>query len=487
MTRYSDAMWRFLLLTVLLLVLPGESRAQAPAGDPVVWEACTGRPGAAGPVLGDCRPVGKAIDPQGREIWLRGVVARPDDDQARALYVVGTAASEVWLNGRRFGSNGQPGGSAARERPGRYQIALPIPERAWRDGENVLVVRMSSFHGGLKLSRPVMGLFVAAYPLPATPMAFLAVVFAVAGALFAAAFGFGVIHMLRRTTSSLILAAIAGVASAQAVLESLRHLTAYAYPLHVWRLVGIWGLAAAFSILLVSWVVLRFWPGRRPAVIGGAAVLIVATGLAPGFDLKTGLALLVGAALSLVAAGVGAWRRTPTARLTLAYLAVFLVVAVSFPEWLVDLSYFLLAAALVLPLLMVEVVRLGRDDREREAALSRAAARPNCLTVASARGVERAPLKEIVAVVGADDYVELRMTGGRTLLHAARLDRLEAELPPSFMRVHRSVIANLDHVRGMEREGGRWRLILTEGAPLPVSRARAQAVRDRLDEPLGET
>lgn len=137
---------------------------------------------------------------------------------------------------------------------------------------------------------------------------------------------------------------------------------------------------------------------------------------------------------------------------------------------------------LVLPLLMTEVVRLGRDDRQREAALSRAAARPDCLTVASARSVERVPVREIVAVVGADDYVELRLSGGRSLLHATRLDRLEVELPPGFLRVHRSVIANVDHVRGMERDGGRWRLIMAEGGPFPVSRARVQAVRDRLDE-----
>jgi DNA-binding LytR/AlgR family response regulator len=155
-----------------------------------------------------------------------------------------------------------------------------------------------------------------------------------------------------------------------------------------------------------------------------------------------------------------------------------------FPTWLVDLSYFLFAVGLVLPLLMAEVVRLGRNDQAREVALTRAAARPNCLTVASSRGVERVPLSDIVAVVGADDYVELRLTNGRRLLHAARLDRLEEELSASFLRVHRSVIANLAHVRGFEREGGRGRLLMDEGAPLPISRNRLPTVRDALDEPL---
>ncbi len=71
----------------------------------------------------------------------------------------------------------------------------------------------------------------------------------------------------------------------------------------------------------------------------------------------------------------------------------FLALGLLFPRWLVDLSYFLFAAGLVLPLLMAEVVRLGRDDRAREAALTRAASRPDRLTVASARGVELCPFR----------------------------------------------------------------------------------------------
>jgi DNA-binding LytR/AlgR family response regulator len=133
---------------------------------------------------------------------------------------------------------------------------------------------------------------------------------------------------------------------------------------------------------------------------------------------------------------------------------------------------------------MVEVVRLGRDDTAREAALTRAASRPDRLTVASARGVELVPVADIVAVVGADDYVELRLAGGRSLLHAARLDRLEGQLPPAFLRVHRSAIANLARVQRLERDGTRWRLHLSDGVDLPVSRARLAALREALDDPL---
>ncbi len=470
-------MWRILLIAILFTSLPTALRAQDQD-----WEMCRGEAGAAAPMLRDCRPVDGVIDPQGRELWLRSVAQRPTGDDPVALYVVGAASSEAWLNGQKLGANGRPGASPAMETPGRYEAAFPIPQRMWRLADNVVVVRLSSFHGVVRLDGPIGGIMVAPYPWPSRTIP-VAITFLMAGTLFAAAFGFGVIYSLRRTGSSLALAGLAGVAGLQAVFESLRALVPYAYPVHGLRLVGIWVLTAAFAVLLVSYVVSRFWPQARRPLIALAVAAVAATWLAPGFDLKTAAALLVGLALSTMAAAVGARRRLPGARLSLAYLGAFMAIGVLFPNWLVDLSYFLFAAGLVLPLLMAEVVRLGRDDQEREVALTRAAARPNCLTVASSRGVERVPLADIVAVVGADDYVELRLTNGRRLLHAARLDRLEQELSTSFLRVHRSVIANLAHVRGFERDGGRGRLLMDEGSPLPISRNRLPTVRDALDEP----
>ncbi|WP_339932227.1 LytTR family transcriptional regulator DNA-binding domain-containing protein [uncultured Brevundimonas sp.] len=469
-------MWRILIIVGLLMGLASLARAAEPA-----WQTCRGTAGPDGPILSDCRPLTGVIDPQGRDLWLRTTVPAPDDNRPRALHVIGIASSEAWLNGRSLGANGRPAATAQAEVPGRYEAALPIGETAWRAGENALVVHLSSFHGGLRLDQPMGGVVVAPYPLPArTPL--LAITLVAAGALLAAAFGFGVIHAMRRTVSSLILAAIAAVAALQAVAESLRPLFGYAYPLHVWRLGAIWLLAAAFAVLLVSFVAGRFMPGARRPMIALAVIAAAATTVLPGFDGKTGWALLSGVILAIIAAGMGVWQRQPGARPILAWLALFMTLALAFPDWLVDLSYFLLAASLVLPLLMVEVVRLSREDRGREAALTRAADRPNRLTVASARGVELVPIPDILAVVGAGDYVELRLVGGRQLLHTARLERLADQLPPGFQRIHRSVIVNLAQVRRLDRDGDRWRVQMLEGPPLPVSRSRLSALRDALDD-----
>lgn len=479
-------MWRTLLLGLLLAGITTLARAQD-----LPWQACQGAVGPAGPVLRDCRPVEDFIDPQGRELWIRAAIAAPigvsgggsGDTRPRALYVAGVASSEAWLNGRRLGANGRPAATPREEIPGRYQAIFPIRESAWRPGANTLVLHLSSFHGGLRFARPMSAIGVFPYPYRQRA-ALLAVTFVAAGALLAAAFGFGVIHAQRRTGSSLVLAAMAGVAATQAIVESLRALFDYPYPLHAWRMSAIWLLSATFAVLLVSYVATRFLPRARGLMMGLALGGVGATALLPGFDIKTVWALILGVALAALPAAAGVRERIPGARPTLAYLALFLAVAFGFPEWLADLSYFLLAAGLVLPLLMVEVVRLGRDDRGREAALTRAASQPDRLTVASARGVELAPLADILAVVGADDYVELRLVGGRSLLHAARLDSLTTQLPGNFQRVHRSVIANLAHVQRLERDGDRWRLHLSEGAPLPVSRSRQPALREALDAPV---
>jgi DNA-binding LytR/AlgR family response regulator len=472
-------MWRILLLTAVLAGVSTAARALEPA-----WQVCASVSVANPPILSDCRPVADFIDPQGRQLWLRAAVPAPTDGQPRALYLVGTAASTAWLNGVRLGANGRPGASAQAEAPGRYQATLPIRETAWRAGENEVVIHMSAFHGPLRLARPIAAATVDLYPYPSRSP-YLAVVFLAAGALFAAAFGFGLIHLLRRTGSSLILAIMAGVAGLQAIVESLRSLVAYAYPLHVWRIGTIWVLAAVFSVLLAAYVATRFLPRMRGRLTALAAAAVSATALAPGFDMKTGWALILGVVIAAGVAAAGAMRRAPGAGLTLAYLALFMALGIGFPEWLADLSYFLLAAGLLLPLLMAEMVRLGRDAQGREAALTRAASRPDRLTVTSARGVELVPVADIVAVVGADDYAELWLVGERRLLHAARLDRLEAELPPEFLRIHRSAIANLAHAERLIGMGGRWRLQMRGGATLPVSRSRLPILRRRMGASSG--
>ncbi|MEM8600049.1 MAG: LytTR family DNA-binding domain-containing protein [Bacteroidota bacterium] len=62
------------------------------------------------------------------------------------------------------------------------------------------------------------------------------------------------------------------------------------------------------------------------------------------------------------------------------------------------------------------------------------------------------------------------------------LDALEARLDPThYMRIHRSALVNLDHIREMVSWfSGRYKLLLSGGHEVLASRSRSRALRDRL-------
>jgi len=79
--------------------------------------------------------------------------------------------------------------------------------------------------------------------------------------------------------------------------------------------------------------------------------------------------------------------------------------------------------------------------------------------------------------------VELHYEDGRCVLYTLTLARLEDQLPPTFLRVHRSHIVNTAFVRALEREpGGGGRLLLRSGGEVPVSRRILPRVRTALSE-----
>jgi two-component system LytT family response regulator len=77
------------------------------------------------------------------------------------------------------------------------------------------------------------------------------------------------------------------------------------------------------------------------------------------------------------------------------------------------------------------------------------------------------------------DYVAAHAGPVRHLVHLS-LNRLEERLDPArFVRIHRTHIVNLERVRSFRPLGkGRLEAVLADGTRLPVSRARAQELRD---------
>ena len=77
------------------------------------------------------------------------------------------------------------------------------------------------------------------------------------------------------------------------------------------------------------------------------------------------------------------------------------------------------------------------------------------------------------------DYVSAHVGPAQHVMHLS-LHQLEARLDPQrFVRIHRTHIVNLDHVKAFRRHGkGRLAAVLADGTRLAVSRNRARDLRD---------
>ncbi len=103
------------------------------------------------------------------------------------------------------------------------------------------------------------------------------------------------------------------------------------------------------------------------------------------------------------------------------------------------------------------------------------------LMIRSLGCTEIVQVSNIIRFAGADDYVEVVTTDGRSLLHYDRLDKLERQLPPSFVRTHRSHIINTHQVLQLRAIGrGQYVMETSDDQQIPISRRRLRAVKNRL-------
>ena len=81
----------------------------------------------------------------------------------------------------------------------------------------------------------------------------------------------------------------------------------------------------------------------------------------------------------------------------------------------------------------------------------------------------------LVRIEAQDHYLRVVTAGGSDLV-LMRMADAEAALGDAGLRVHRSHWVARAAVRGLRRDGGRWRLEMADGAEVPVSRGYRTAV-----------
>jgi DNA-binding LytR/AlgR family response regulator len=90
-------------------------------------------------------------------------------------------------------------------------------------------------------------------------------------------------------------------------------------------------------------------------------------------------------------------------------------------------------------------------------------------------------LDDLLYVEGDDKYSNLVYTNGRRNFHDKALGRLEAALPDSFVRIHKSYLVRFTMVsRLLVLKGSRYYAELHNGLRLPVGRSRYRQIKSRL-------
>lgn len=91
------------------------------------------------------------------------------------------------------------------------------------------------------------------------------------------------------------------------------------------------------------------------------------------------------------------------------------------------------------------------------------------------------PLAEIRWIEADGDYTVVHTRGNRRNTERRSVREWEGLLPKEeFLRIHRGAIVRVDAIARLERGGGQWQLLLSDGTALSVGRAYRQLLRIHL-------
>lgn len=99
------------------------------------------------------------------------------------------------------------------------------------------------------------------------------------------------------------------------------------------------------------------------------------------------------------------------------------------------------------------------------------------IAVRSAGKTRFVDLSEVIWIRAAENYVQLNTATAQHLVHVSIQGLLERLDPETFVRVHRSTVVNVDHVRQIESVDGEYVLTLDNGQSVQSSRTYNDVIR----------
>lgn len=439
------------------------------------------------------------VDPQNRELWLQTELPNKAlsalSDKPVGLYLMGKASSEAYINGVKVGRNGTPAKSADKEIAGKMDHVFYFPKELLEEENNKLVLHLSSHQNYLTLHSPMHFIGLSSYGdekrfiqnFSALGLVFLGM-FILSSVYFASL----VIRVDNKLPSTLLLL-MSTFTGCQLLAEMSRGFIDYNYPMHDLRLIGICLFASGFSMSLLSMISHKFAGTQKLHwIYGGALVTSIAILILPGFDNKTTFALILPIFVSAILLAVALKRHFSwSGTRYLAMLIIFMCsVSLSFRYFHELIFYFIVA--LLLTYLFVQQAKeyaLEIETAQAEKALSaklefklgqmQQQTKSQIINIESAGKIDRIPTTDIFYCQASGDYVEVFLHN-RELLFSGSLKGIAEKLPPTFIRVHRSFIVNLEKVVGLKRDGESGQLLLSNDTKIPVSRRMMPRVKESL-------
>jgi hypothetical protein len=312
-------------------------------------------------------------------LWIRQKVSIAEDEfdgKPLGLYVSALASVQVYWDGELAGSSGIIDDRGRAVAAGPIDNFFLLDGRRRAPGEHMLAIRLIAPPESSRVRYYVNGIALGDYAFMVRsrvahqiiPVAGLGV-FIVIGVYYVSLW-----LAAGRRRSMLVFALLCFVAALLVVAETYRWLFGYTYDWHLVRLNIVIALTAAISLLLPLFFVLELEVKKGWILLAAlAASLVAAVFLEESSDTRCLMMFWCGVGASAIAIGAALprkrWQVLPAA----AGIAILAITLLRGGYFFGDHSFFLAFCALILCLLISLTLQTGRQQRERDQAVLRAA------------------------------------------------------------------------------------------------------------------